>query len=197
MSTTQNANLVQFAADIDALFGFNSAWTYNLGDDCWEQDGTINIDDHQISKILRQAGLGQADRDLITRFFMSHEKGHHLQEIVSSTRNYGIEHHEMEIEADLFGAWALALQNAVIASGGLIYIIIEFDDANRIAKRLGTALGSKTGNKPHHPWAEQRELALVKGPMLAVSYPSIQDASTRKDFAADVKYVARRMRHGL
>ena len=60
------------------------------------------------------------------------EKGHHLQEIVWPDRNFIAEQHEMEIEADLIGAWALALQNQVIRERPIFDIVRRFNDLTRL-----------------------------------------------------------------
>jgi hypothetical protein len=131
---------------------------------------------------VSKAGFPE-QQELVTRFIAGHEKGHHLQELLSPHRLYEVDHHVMEIEADLIGAWSLALQNVTIAGTSSLQAVKLFDDANRIAQKLGKQIGDPTARRPHHPWAEQRELALVKGPAWALSYPTIADPNTRLAFA--------------
>ena len=181
------------ADEIDILFGFCSTWTQTADDGCWENSGIINIDNNEINEILTDTDDTNA-RALIERFIFGHEKGHHLQEIVWPHRDYGVEHHLMEIEADLIGAWVLVLQNQIIGARPMIDIVRRFDDANRIAQRLGVSLGDDNENNPHHPWAEQRELALVRGPQIAILYPCSLTAETHDVFADDIRLVARQIR---
>lgn len=183
--------------EIDEHFGFASNWTFKPGEGCWQLSGAINIDEAEIAGIISRAGVHASHGDLVTRFIAGHEKGHHLQEIIWPHRIYALEHHVMEIEADLFGAWSLALMNTAISEGTVLTAVKQFDDANNIAKKLGIALGGPSGRSPHHPWAEQREMALVKGPLLALSYPSISDHSTRAAFSREVQQSARRTQFGL
>lgn len=125
---------------------------------------------------------------------MGHEKGHYLQELVWPHRNYETDHHAMETEADLIGAWVLAMENQTIGSPDLTVVVRWFDDANRIARQFGIALGDTDGNAPHHPWAQQRELALVRGPQIALLYPGHLTIDNRGVFADGIRNVARQVR---
>jgi hypothetical protein len=184
----------KIADEIDVLFGFGSTWTFNCGGGCSEYRGTINIDDDEIAGIFQGAGVGVAEKNLIVRFIMGHEKGHHLQDKTWPDRDYRVEHHVMEIEADLVGAWALARQNQANNQTINANIVRNFDDAYRIAQRLGISIGDTDGNKPHHPWAEQRELALVRGPEIAALYRGNLTEGDRKRFAEDIGGVALRVK---
>ena len=190
-------DLKQLTAEIDQQFGFSSAWTFNIGDGCWELGGTINIDEQQLDEMIRHIAGHAAQADLVRWFVCGHEKGHHLQELLSPGRQYELEQHAMEIEADLFGAWSLALRDGAIVVGHALDVVKKFDDANRMSKKLGITTGGPSGRSPDHPWAEQRELALVKGPLLALNYPSITDLKIREAFAREVRLAARRAQYGL
>lgn len=76
----------------------------------------------------------------------------------------------MEIEADLYGAWLLGRKGLSLSNG-----IQAFDDSFKMGKGLGEALGDPDENAPHHPWAEQRHLALAKAGTLSVLHPSISE----------------------
>jgi hypothetical protein len=184
--------MIETAKQFDALFGFSSPWSFTLGAGCWENRGAINIDEDEVGGIIKGAGIDTAGRDLIVRFIMGHEKGHHLQEMIWPNRKYATEHHVMEIEADLIGAWALASRNSAIATQPLLDIVKQFDDVNRIAQRLGVTIGDTEGNAPHHPWPEQRELALVRGPEIAILYPSLPP-DMHRTFAEDIRAVAEKI----
>ena len=186
----------KIAAEMDELFGFTSTWTFNRGDECWELDGTINIDDDQIDHLVQNSQILPIEKELVTRFLIGHEKGHHLQDVVSPDRNYEIEHHIMEIEADLIGAWALAQRNESISTRRLNDIIKQFDDSNRIAKRLGVVIGDPIERNPHHPWAEQREIALVRGPRLSLDHPGPLDTTSRGNFMHNMHRIASDLRVG-
>jgi hypothetical protein len=180
-------------AELDWLFGFQSNWTQQRGHGCYELNGTINIDEEEIDQILGNFGDDPQYRTLLTRFLAGHEKGHHLQEIVWPKRSYATDHHCMEIEADLIGACVLARANREIPPD-IPNILTRFDDAYRIAKGIGVALGDTDENNPHHPWAEQRELAVVKGPEIYRMYRHQLTPDTYPGFANDMRIAAAKMK---
>jgi hypothetical protein len=190
-------NLQDISKEIDDLFGFPSTWTFVKGQLCKEAGGGINIDEDEISEILKKGGLDNTSRDILTQFLMGHEKAHHLQESVSPNHNYEIDKHVMEIEADIIGAWALAIRKIGMDPGKLSSMVHEFDDAYRIGKQVGIGLGSSKDKGPHHPWAAQRHLSFAKGPLLACSFPSIQSKEKRQAFVQQVRAVAQRMRSSV
>lgn len=181
--------------ELDSLFGFTSEWSFDRGATCWETNGRVNIDPDEVDAVTAGAGIGQEARDIVMRFVCGHEKAHHLQELVWPLRNYKIEHHVMEIEADLVGAWALAQRKQAVP-GELMEIVRRFDDAYHIAQRLGVEIGDKDESKPHHPWAEQRHLALARGPSLAIAHPGPLASDARGLFAQGIKAIAHDLRGG-
>jgi hypothetical protein len=91
----------------------------------------------------------------------------------------------------------LAKRNLTIASGNALQAVHLFDDINQIANQIGTALGDTKGNDPHHPWPEQRHLALVRGPLIVSGHQSILTPDERQAFGADIKRIAQNIRKNL